>query len=307
MSFEFIREGRVWLEYPTNTFYLLHTMKDVTFSQTFQQEGVAKRTLHSLNNLFEGSVINKANPADFSFTLYVVDEVSLYQHKPLDLLLDYNGNSLNTFNLYFVYQNKSPDVYYKIENAVFTSGTFNIPRAGIMTVPLSGQGTKLTRTEGTFNPSIVGYDTTPSFAVSKEFIVSIQGSNLDNIQGASLELQNDISWIKNDTIQDTQNVTGASNTVYPSSFTLEGRSLGGSITQYIDNTNTGSINNLLTWSENASVRIRAGFSAADLQLDINMPNACSFTNRPVFGEVFSQNYDFRLMSNPANLNTYFTY
>ena len=172
-------------------------MKDVTFSQTFQQEGVAKRTLHSPNNLFQGSVINRANPADFSFTLYVLDEVSLYQHKPLDLLLDYNGNSLNTFNLYFVYQNKSPDVYYKIENAVFTSGTFNIPRAGIMTVPLSGQGTKLTRTEGTFNPSIVGYDTTPSFAVSKEFIVSIQGSNLDNIQGASLELQNDISWTEN--------------------------------------------------------------------------------------------------------------
>ena len=237
----------------------------------------------------------------------MMDEASLYQHKPLDLLLDYNGNSLNTFNLYFVYQNKSPAVYYKIENAVFTSGTFNIPRAGIMTVPLSGQGTKLTRTEGTFNPSLGTYDTTPNFAVSKEFIVSVQGNDLDNIQGASLELQNDISWIKNDTIHRTQDVTDASNTIYPNSFTLEGRTLGGSITQYIDNTNTESIDNLFTWSENASVRIRAGFSAADLQLDINMPSACSFTNRPTFGQVFSQNYDFRLMTNPANLNTYFTY
>ena len=81
--------------------------------------------------------------------------------------------------------------------------------------------------------------------------------------------------------------------------------MGGSITQYIDNTNTESINNLLTWSENASVRIRAGFSAADLQLDINMPSACSFTNRPAFGEVFSQNYDFRLTEQPSKFKHLF--
>ena len=307
MSFDFRKEGRVWLEYPTNTFYLLHTMKDVTFSQTFQQEGVAKRTLHSPNNLFEGSVINRANPADFSFTLYVLDEALLYQHKPLDLLLNYNGNSLNTFNLYFVYQNKSPDVYYKIENAVFTSGTFNLPGKGILTVSLSGQGTKLTRTESDFSGTEGQYDSSPSISVSKEYIVSVEGSNLDNIQGASLELQNEISWTNNSTIQSTKNVTDASNTVYPENFTLESRSLGGSITQYVDNTNSESINNLLTWSENASVRIRTGLSADNLQLDVNMPNACSFTNRLAFGEVFTQNYDFRLTANPTDLNNYFTY
>lgn len=306
MTFELLREGRVWLEY-SSTFYLLHTMRDVTFSQTFAQEGVAKRTLHAPNNLFEGSLIQKANPADFSFTLYMLDEASVHQHLPLDLLIDYSGNTLKQFNLYFVYENNSTPVYYKIENAVFTGGTFNIPRAGIMTVTLNGQGTKLTRTEASWSNTDGNYDSTPSFAVSKEFIVSIAGSNLDNIQGASLELQNNIEWTKNDTIHTTKSVTNASNTIFPSNFTLQSRTLGGSIIQYIDGTNAQSVNNLLTWQENTSVRIRAGLSASNLQLDVEMNNACSFTNRAAFGEVFSQNYDFRLMTNPPDLSNYFTY
>ena len=306
MTFELLREGRVWLEY-SSTFYLLHTMKDVTFSQTFAQEGIAKRTLHSPNNLFEGSLIQKANPADFSFTLYMLDEASVHQHLPLDLLLDYSGNTLKQFNLYFVYENNSTPVYYKIENAVFTGGTFNIPRAGIMTVALSGQGTKLERTEASWSNTDGNYDTTPAFAVSKEFIVSIAGNTLDNIQGASLELQNNISWTTNETVHSTKSVTSASNTVFPNNFTLEARVLGGSIGQYIDSTNAQSVNNLLTWQENTSLRIQAGLSASNIQLDVNMPNACSFTNRATFADIFSQNYDFRLMTNPTDLNTYFTY
>lgn len=282
-------------------------MKDVTFSQTFAQEGIAKRTLHSPNNLFEGSLIQKANPADFSFTLYMLDETSTHQHLPLDLLLDYSGNTLKQFNLYFVYENNSTPVYYKIENAVFTGGTFNIPRAGIMTVALSGQGTKLERTEASWSNTDGNYDSTPAFAVSKEFIVSIAGNTLDNIQGASLELQNEINWTRNETVHSTKSVTNASNTVFPTSFTLEARVLGGSIGQYIDSTNAQSVNNLLTWQENTSVRIQAGLSASNIQLDVNMPNACSFTNRARFSDIFSQNYDFRLMTNPTDLNTYFTY
>lgn len=306
MTFEVLREGRVWLYY-NSTYYKLHTMKDVTFSQTFSQEGVAKRTLHSPNNLFDGSVIQKANPADFSFTLYMVDETSTHQHLPLDLLLDYNGNSLKQFTLYFVYENNSTPVYYKIENAVFTGGTFTIPRAGIMTVGLSGQGTKLTRTEASWSNTDGSYDSTPSFAVSKEFIVSVAGNTLDNIQGASLEVQNNISWTENNTIHDARNVTNASTSIFPNSFTLASRNLGGSIQQYIDSTNAQSVNNLLTWQELVSIRIQAGLSASNLQLDLNMPNACSFTNRAVFGDIFSQNYDYRLMTNPTDLNNYFTY
>lgn len=298
MSFEFLREGIVWLEYPTSTFYKLHTTKDVSFSQTFKQDEVQKRTLHASSDFIEDTVTNTAGPADFDFSIYLLKETLLFQHKPLDLLIDLTGSTLNTFNLYFVYQDYSPNIYYKIENCVFTNGTFNIPRAGLMTVSLSGQGTKLTRNAAPFSVGVGDWDSTPTFAVSKEFRVQVGGNYLDNILGASFEIQNDINWTKNVTLQETLAVTDYTDTIYPSGFTLNGRSMAGSINQYIDETNSQSNDNVLTWAEGTSVQIQAGLSASDYQIDISLPNA-SFTNRAAFGDIFTQSYDFRLTSGTA--------
>ena len=307
MSFEFLREGRVYLEYG-GSFYLLHTTKDISFSQTFKQDGTQQRSLHKLNNLFEGSSIESANPADFSFTLSLIKSDSpRYQHLPLDLLLNYNGNSLNTFNLYFVYKNYSPNIYYKLENCVFTSGSFNIPTKGIITVAMSGQGSKLTRLNTTFNPAIGSYKTSPIFAVSRETQVTVAGNLLGNITQVSLEVQNNINWTENLTLQKSLAVTNETNTVYPAAFTLESRVLGGSIQQYIDENRTQSKANVQTWKELTSVVIQVGNSTTDYQLQVNMPNACSFTNRVAFGDVFTQSYDYRLMTNPVSLTSYFTY
>ena len=305
MSFEFRRQGLVWLEYD-NTYYRLHTEREVSFNQTFQQGNPQKRTLHELNNLFDGSTITEANPANFDFTLFMVDEVSTHQHKPLDLLLNYNGNSLNTFNLYFVYSDYSPQVYYKIEKCVFTGGTFQIPRNGIMRVDLSGEGTKLTRTEGNFPGTDASFDASPTYALSRDFTVTVGSDSLDNILGASLEVQNEISWTANNTIQKSLLVTDSTNTTYPENFTLQKRNVGGSIQQYVSKTDPASTSNVQTWKQDVTVRIQAGLSSSNYQLDVNMANACSFTNRANFAEVFAQNYDYRLTTS-ADLSTYFTY
>lgn len=305
MSFEFLRQGLVWMEYD-GAFYRLHTEREVTFAQTFKQGNPKKRTLHSLNTLFEGSTIKEANPANFDFTLFMLDEVSTHQHKPLDLLLNYNGNSLNTFNLYFVYSDYSPQVYYKIEKCVFTAGTFTIPRNGIMKVELSGQGTKLTRTEGAFTGTDSNFNASPTYAMSRDFVVTVGSDSLDNILGASLEVQNDIGWTKNHTVQKSLSVTDASNTTYPENFTLKSRNVGGSIQQYISKTDAASTSNVQTWQQDTTIRIQAGLSSSNFQLDVNMVDACSFTNRANFGEVFAQNYDYRLTKS-AGLDTYFTY
>lgn len=313
VSFEFRRQGLVWLEDTStspHTYYRLHTGRDVTFSQTFKQGNPNKRTLHSLNTLFEGSTITQANPANFSFELYLVDEAVKHQHKPLDFLLDYNGNTYNTFNLYFVYADYSPEVYYKIEKCVFTSGVFNIPRIGLMTVSLSGEGSKLTRTEGAFQGTDGNFNISVDYAISKDFKVTVGSQVLQNILGASLEVQNEINWTPNNTIQSSLAVTDASNTTYPASFSLKNRNVGGSIRQYVTDIDSASTSNLQTWQQDVSVRIQAGLnrfvSPPDYQLDVNMQNACSFTNRASFGEVFTQNYDYRLTKS-ADLNTYFTY
>ena len=123
---------------------------------------------------------------------------------------------------------------------------------------------------------------------------------------ASLEVTNQISWTKNSTLQNTSVSTDASNSVYPESFSLKGRTLGGSINQYVNSTVDTSTSKLQTWDTNTTVRIQAGLSSSNYQLDVNMIDACSFTNRANFSDVFSQNYDYRLTKS-ADLNTYFTY
>lgn len=316
MSFEFRREGRVWLEYNSNL-YLLHTTRDVSFSQTFKQAEVAKKTLHNLGNIIEGSSIVEANPANFSFTMFLVDETIKYQHKPLDLLLLQSSTEsaeqyLDTFNLYFVYSDYSPEIYYKIRNCFFTSGSFKIPRNGIMTVELSGEGSQLTRVSGSTPGSIfAGYDAVPTYGVSKEFDVRLGGigvgNKLDNILGASFEIQNDVSWTKNTTLQESLQVTDESNTIYPEKFTLQKRSIAGNIQQYIDETKSQSKDNVLTWAENTSVLISAGLSPSNYQLQLYMNGNASFTNRANFGEVFVQDYDFRLMDLPTSWTTLLTY
>ena len=175
-----------------------------------------------------------------------------------------------------------------------------------MKVNLSGEGSKLSRIEGSFPGTDSNYDSTPSYAMSRQFEVTVGSDSLDNILGASLEVQNDISWTPNNTVQKSIAVTNAVNTTFPENFVLTGRSLGGSIQQYVSKTDSASTSNLQTWDQNTTVRIQAGLSASNYQLDVNMSNACSFTNRANFGELFTQNYDYRLMKS-ADLNTYFTY
>ena len=313
MSFELLRSGQVWIEHDS-TYYRLHTTRNVSFNQTFKQGAPQKKTLHARKDLFKGSTIFEANPANFSFELFMVDETSTHQHKPLDLLLNYSGNTLDTFNMYFYMPTTSVDSdrtpsYYKVTNCVFTEGTFQIPTKGLMTVNLSGSGSELERFK---NGSFLvdnNYDENPSFAVSKAYKVTVGSSELRGILGASLQVQNNITWTPNTTVQATRSTTNADNTTYPQNFTLTGRSLGGSIQQYVagQTKNAPSSSNNQTWEQNTTIRIQAGLSSSNYQLDLNMPNACSFTNRTNVQEIFSQNYDYRLMTNPSDLNTYFTY
>ena len=247
--------------------------------------------------------------------MFLLDETVKYQHLPLDLLLQQDSNDatkyLNTFNLYFVFSDYSPVVYYKVENCMFTSGSFRIPRNGIMTVELSGEGSKLTRNTGSPGAIYAGYVTNPTYALSKHFDVWIGGNSLsdklDNVLGVSFEVQNNTSWTSNKTVHASLEVTDRDDTIYPQSFTLGGRSMAGSIQQYVDETNTQSNVNVQTWQENTTIHVKAGLGPTNYQLEVTFDNNASFTNRLGFGDLFTQNYDFRLMGNPTSWNNVITY
>ena len=96
--------------------------------------------------------------------------------------------------------------------------------------------------------------------------------------------------------------TGASNSVYPTSFSLKGRDVAGNITTYVGSSSS----DIQTWKEDIAIRIQAGLAANNYQLDAQL-TPCSFTNRVNPTEVFTQGYDFRMTGSPTNLNTLFTY
>ena len=301
MNFEFLKDSEVWILY-SSTYYRLH-ITTITFNQSFKQDSYETRTLHSNDQqyLFEGSVINAANPANFTLSIPMVDEDTLHQHIPINLLLDHDGTAtgLHSFTL-FINPNSSLNYMYKIENCVITSGTFNIPRAGIMTVDIQGQGTKVSRvSSSTFTDN--NYVENPTFGVAKTVEVKIDSNILENIAGVTMEVQNDIEWTKTDTVHDSLSVTNASNSMFPSDYTLGSRVVSGNINQYISSASQSN-SNIFSWNNSVPVHIRAGLSTSNYQLKAEL-TPCSFTNRIGVGDVFAQAYDFRLLSGASALTT----
>lgn len=313
MAFDPLLNYKVFLEdtsvSPT-VYYRLHVSKNISFSQTFSHSGRPVKTLHNQKAVFEGSVINTANPADFSIELYMVDENSTYQHKPLDFLINYNGNNIPSFNLHFVNDSVTPNVLYKLSTCVLTSGSFSLDKTGIMTCFLQGNASRLTHTTGTYAYTHTGYVQTSntSFAIARAMQVTVNGTILPHIHSVNVELQNNITWIPNKTLQASKSATNTATSIYPANYVLQSRELAGSITQYVNEGTSSTTTNLLGWGNNIAISIKAGLSAANYQLELDIP-ACSYTNRNtiVSGGFMGQSYDFRSVSNPSDLNSYFVY
>lgn len=298
---EFLRDSIVYLLH-SGMYYRLH-VQNITFNQTFKQRGVAQKTLHSSTSLIENSEINQANPAQFELELLMMDESSTYQHKALELALTNNGDTLNSFDLFIDVSKAtdSPRTLYKLDTCVIESVSFQITRTEPMVLSISGSASKLT-TISHINISTGQFDTTPTYAIPRVTTVTVDGTVLDNVTGLNLEIQNEIEWTKNNTLQKSLSVTSSTNTTYPASFILKQRNVAGNITTYVGNSHP----DLQTWKENIGVRIQAGLTATNTQLDANL-TPCSFTNRVNPTEVFTQGYDFRMIGHPTDLDTLFTY
>ncbi len=321
MFLEFARDSKVYVLDGDSVIRLRVT--DITFSQSFKQKTTKERTLHDLSNMYEGSSITTANPAKFTVNFPMFREVGLRFHKLLQLGIDTTSdNQLNTFTLY-VETESDGNITTKLNNCIIKNINFNISRGGLMVAEVSGEGTKLERIAGplsgpsseltaTQKNSLSNAEsqflnpTNTEHAFSKNVTVEVGGSVLDLVFGVNLEIQNQGSWLKYETLQDSLNVTNAATTMYPSTWNLKERSVAGSIAQYIDQSTTTGNTNIQTWSENTPIRIRAGNDGAVPQLDANL-TPCSFTNRMNPSEIFSQNYDYRLLSGGATLSSLITY
>ena len=91
--------------------------------------------------------------------------------------------------------------------------------------------------------------------------------------------------------------------MYPSSYSLKDRVVSGNITQFFTTPNQSEFQ---TFNTNTSVRVKTLRPNGNVFLDANL-SGCMFTKRTAQGEVFTQTYDYRLVTSPADLGTIITY
>ena len=274
--------------------YRLDVTEDISFSQTFTDETYPQKTLHEQHKLHEASNIKKANPADFSFTIPALTENDL--DVVFNLLVDYKSgeNTLNTFDLYV----KFPNDVYKLEKCVITNGTFIIEKLENLKLGIQGQASKLTR-GATLPGGAVSRSGTRTHQRIDYLSVSVDSTSLaEGIYKVSVELQNEIEWTPYETVNDALNVTNAATSMYPSNFTLKKRILAGSIGQYVlSNFNSDT----QQWKTGVPIVIKAGESATQgFQFDLSN---CTFTNRNIVEDVFTQSYDWKMNDNPTDLGS----
>lgn len=290
-TYNFKQEAQVYVVSGGNRHRI--DVTDVSFSQTFSEESYPVKTLHAQNNLFEASVINKANVANFSFSVPALTQAD---YTILETLL----LNASFFDLFV----KTEADTFKLETAVITNGSFVIERSRPLSIEIQGEGGKLTR-----GATLTG--TLQSRSATKNYVIpvldiTLNSASLSNIVGVNMELQNEVEWTPYTTVGAGISATSAATSMFPSTFTLSKKILAGSITQYLTDSNTS---NTLQWDTDASLTIKAGNgqSGASFRGFSFGPATCSFTNRINAGNIFLQNYDWRMVQNPSSLATILKY
>lgn len=271
-------------------------VSNITFSQTFSEQSYPVATIHSPSDLFEESVINTANVANFSFEVPVTreDHYTILQ----TLLVD-----VTEFDLYI----KTQADTYRLRKSVMTTGNYVIERSRPLALQISGEAAQLYRGVSGFTPSSAFTDKT--YIIPKVEVYLDGPFLMTDVVSVSMELQNEIQWTGYKTVNNAISAT----TMYPSGFTLSKRILAGSIAQYLTDTTTSYASD---FNADGTLDLRAGTShsgnssaiGADFK-GFHFDGPISYTTRVNTGSpVFLRNYDWRYSPiYPANLATKLNY
>jgi len=271
-------------------------VSNITFSQTFSEQSYPVATIHSPSDLFEESVINAANVANFSFEV----PVTIKNHYTIlqTLLVD-----VTEFDLYI----KTQADTYRLRKSVMTTGNYVIERSRPLALEISGEAAQLYRGVSGFTPSSAFTDKT--YIIPKVEIYLDGSSLMTDVVRVSMELQNEIKWTGYKTVNNAISAT----TMYPSGFTLSKRILAGSIAQYLTDTTTSYASD---FDADGTLDLRAGTShsgnssaiGADFR-GFHFDGPISYTTRVNTGSpVFLRNYDWRYSPlYPSNFATKLNY
>jgi hypothetical protein len=299
-TYNFKKEAKVYLVQGTPANQYNIDISNIQFSQTFMESSYPTKTIQT-QNMFEGSVVTKANPSNFEFTFPALREDDL--KIVFDKLLDYQS-----FDLYI---STLQDVF-KLRNCVITNGNFIIERLRPLSMTVSGEATQLSKVGSYGSYTIPG--TVQSRDVNRTYnritFVDIQlGDTATGIETLStdlvslgIELQNKVRWKPFSIVGkcDTANTV-----LYPENYYIDSRILAGTVTRHLTDTNN---DNLLNWDNDIPLSIEAGqeVSGTTYGFVLDMDN-CSFTNRLQTGNVYTQSYDWRMTQNPTDLADVISY
>jgi len=262
--------------------YPIDVYSDISASQTFDEQNHKQKTLHRLHNLHDTASITNANPANFSFTSPINGCGIL-----LSLGTEYSAEArLRSFDIYI----ESDYVIYKIQNCIIENTVFNIERTSIVTISISGTGSKLYQV--TNIPGVEVPEYTREYIIISSLQVEMD-QVLNNIAGIHIEYSNSISWIDNTTLHES--LTGE--IAYPDNYVLTGRKVSGSITQFLTNDN---LNTMGDTSRDSSLNIIIGDSNTSNILSFRMPSIV-YTRRLNYDELINRVYDFRVNTNSGIL------
>ena len=193
---------------------------------------------------------------------------------------------------------------FKLEGCVITQGDFNFAKDSPLLLTVSGEAKRLSRV-GNESYSLPGtlQSASATRTPTKPLLdVEVDGSDVSNLATATLSVQNNINWTPYETLQASLSVTSASNAIYPSNYSLSDRVVSGNITQFNTNANASEFQTFDTSSNIDIKTIVGGSTFFHANLD-----GCMFTKRSNPAEVFTQTYDYRLVTSPTDLGTLITY
>ena len=313
MSYSFLRESKLYIVY-SGTKYRIYTSSAISLNQTFAEDSYSVKTLHDQSKMFEGSIINKANPASFSFDVPLTIEKD--ESVIIDLLNDLTAGQLKSFDIYIVTTNST----FKLENAVITNGSMDFIPENPFIIRLEGEGTKLIRV-GNESETIPGdgvtgsdYTTDPPEVRFPElrnrtrtplivYPVISTADNLDmtHIISANLRISNEINWTNYSTLQKSLLITDndTSTMMFPSTYTVEKRTVSGEIRQYQVDDNVSQFDNFSTNTDLTIKAIKVGNTPSDTPFFQIRLNPISYTARVDVAPVFTQSYDFKSLDNTA--------
>jgi hypothetical protein len=287
--YNFKKNAKAYIVYSGQK-YQIDIYSDITASQTFDEQGYKRKTLHNLNHLHDHAVINNANPANFSFTTPIPNVSTT----PVILTLgsDYSSGTIKNFDLYI----ESDNVIYVLTTCVIESMAFNIEIRAPLTVSISGTASKLSKFGNVGSVTIPGTSNTfsRSYTTVDRLSVSIEGLELDSLAAVHMDLKNDLNWSGYKTINSAVEGT----MMYPDSYVLQGRTLSGSLTQFVTSETADTLFDTSTDSPIDIGIYYLGYSSTNTLLRFTLPSTV-FTRRLNFEELINRVYDFRLNYNSA--------